>query len=212
MNTQIPTLGYLEDEAVALDPIERSRRLAAMAVAVDGLRKCRIRKLTRDAHARQYRANPEHFKNKAKTFRESERGRKFYREYERFRRKHIHYYHFLNWLRGDINRSIRRQHAAKYGRTEQLVGCPFEELKAHLESQFINGMSWDNRASFDVDHIIPVSAFLLTELDEQLWAFNWRNLRPLDPLANKRKSDTLPSPLPSWLPAHIAARILERYK
>lgn len=208
--SQTNTQSYLEDWGVVLDPLQRSRLLAAMASAVEGLRKCRIRKLTRDSHARQYRANPEHFKAKAKAFRESERGRAFYSEYERYRRKNNPYYHFLNWLRGDINRSLRRQHAAKGGRTEELVGCPFEQLRDHISSQFTEGMSWDKRESFDVDHIVPVSAFDLKDVEEQRWAFNWQNMRPMSPLANKQKGNTLPSPLPSFLPEHIAQRIQER--
>jgi hypothetical protein len=111
MNAQINMLKYLEEREADPNPQLRQRLLAAMAVAVDGLRLCRVRKLTRDAHARQYRLNPDHFKRKAKEFRESTRGRQFYSEYERFRRKNNPYYHFLNWIRGDINRSLRRSKA-----------------------------------------------------------------------------------------------------
>lgn len=211
MNTnQIDTQQYLEEEGAVLNPQLRQQLLGAMAVAVEGLRLCRVRKLTRDAHARQYRANPDHFKRKAKEFRESTLGRAFYNEYERHRRKSNPYYHFLNWIRGDINRSLRRQHAAKGGRTEELVGCPFEELREHIASQFSGAMAWANRKSFDVDHIVPISAFDLTEFEEQRWAFNWRNLRPITPLANKQKGALIPYPLPSWLPTHIASRIESR--
>jgi len=207
----INTQSYLEEGVVALDLQLRSRLLAAMAVAVDGLRLCRVRKLTRDSHARQYREHPETFKAKAKSFRESEQGRAYYSEYERHRRKSSPYYHFLNWLRGDINRSLRKQHAAKGGRTEELVGCPFEKLRDHIASQFTQEMSWAQR-NFDVDHFVPISAFDLRDVDEQRCAFNWRNMRPMPPLANKQKGATIPNPLPSWLPPHIAERILARVR
>jgi hypothetical protein len=71
-------------------------------------------------------------------------------------------------------------------------------------------MSWENRSSFDVDHFVAVSAFDLVDPEEQRWAFNWRNMRPLAPLANQQKGAKLPTPLPSWLPAPIAQRILAR--
>lgn len=194
------------------DPEQRLRLLGAMAAGVDALRLCRVRKLTRDAHHRQYAANPQHFKDKAKNFRTSPDGRAFYAEYERMRRKNQPYYHFLNWLRGSINRDLRRQHAPKGGRTESLIGCSFEELRFYLESQFTNEMSWKTRSQFDIDHHVPVSAFNLNDPEERRWAFNWQNLRPLRRLENRTKSAKLPIPLPSWLPMQVTERILTRKK
>lgn len=40
-----------------------------------------------------------------------------------------------------------------------LVGYTIEELKKHLEKQFLLGMSWDNRGDWHIDHKIPISAF-----------------------------------------------------
>ncbi len=39
------------------------------------------------------------------------------------------------------------------------VGCTKEEFKAHIESQFVEGMSWDNwtKDGWHIDHIIPLS-------------------------------------------------------
>jgi hypothetical protein len=79
MNTNaILTQSFLVEREADPDPTLRSKLLAAMAVAVDALRLCRTRKLTRDAHARQYRANPDHFKAKAKAFRTSPEGKAYY--------------------------------------------------------------------------------------------------------------------------------------
>ena len=198
-----------EDSAVLLQPQDRQRLQSAMAVAGDALRKLRLKKLSHDSHQRRYARWGHIDRLKARDFAKSPRGREYYRAYEKERRKRP-YYHFLNWLRGDINRSLRRQSAAKGGRTEVLIGCSFAELRSHLEAQFINGFSWANRAEWDIDHFIPVSAFLLSDPEEQRWAFNWQNMRPMVRLANQQKSDTLPSPLPAWLPASIASRILRR--
>lgn len=180
-----------------------------MVLAGVALRKLRLKKLSHDSHQRRYAHWGHIDRLKARDFAKSPRGREYYRTYERERRKRP-YYHFLNWLRGDINRSLRRQSAVKGGRTESLIGCSFERLRAHLESQFTNGLSWANRSSWDVDHFIPVSAFQLTDPEEQRWAFNWQNMRPMVRLANQQKSDTLPDPLPGWLPSHIGERILRR--
>lgn len=113
-------------------------------------------------------------------------------------------------LRATMNRAFRRRWVKKPFRTESLLGCTVEEAKSHIERQFVNGMSWSNRGSFVIDHIIPVAAFDLRDTEESQFAFNWRNLRPITHHENAVKSDTLPDPLPSWLPSHIADRIRTR--
>lgn len=113
-------------------------------------------------------------------------------------------------MRSTLKRGLQAQGLQKVSRTEEMVGCSMTELKIHLEVQFVNGMAWGLPDSFNIDHFVPIRAFDLRDAEEAAWAFNWRNLRPLDPGENKRKSDKLPSPLPSWLPAHIAERILAR--
>lgn len=203
--TQSP-LENLEGE---LSPQEKQRLHAAMVLAGGALRKLRIKKLSRDSHQRRYQRWGHIDRLKARDFAKSPRGRAYYRAYEKERRQRP-YYHFLNWLRGDINRSLRRQSAAKGGRTEQLIGCTFGALRFHLESQFTNGFSWENRSEWDVDHFVPIAAFDLRDPEEQRWAFNWKNMRPLARALNQSKSNTLPTPLPSWLPAPIAERILRR--
>lgn len=111
-------------------------------------------------------------------------------------------------LRATMHQAIRRQFSAKAQRTRELLGCSVAELKAHLESQFTNEMSWENRRSFVIDHFVPCAAFDLTNPEEQRWAFNWRNLRPMPHHDNQVKSDTIPDPLPDWLPLEIRQRII----
>lgn len=90
------------------------------------------------------------------------------------------------------------------------MGCSIEELKSHIEKQFTPRMSWENRKSFHIDHYVPIAAFDLRDEEERKLAFNWQNLRPLDPIANKEKSDKLPDVFPDWIPSHIKERILSR--
>lgn len=194
-----------------LDPKERLRLRAAMVFAAVALKKLRIKKLSHDSHQRRYQRWGHIDRLKVRDFRNSPRGKEYYRQYQSERRKKPHW-HFRNWLYGDINRSIRRQKATKSGRTESLIGCTISELMKHLESQFTNGFSWKNRSTWHIDHFVPVSAFNLADPEEQRWAFNWRNLRPMAPKLNQSKSNTIPNPLPDWIPSHIASRIIERSK
>ena len=67
----------------------------------------------------------------------------------------------------------------KSNRTLELIGCTAAEFKAHLESKFQDGMTWDNYGEWHVDHIKPCSLFQLELDSEQRACFNYLNTQPL---------------------------------
>lgn len=69
----------------------------------------------------------------------------------------------------------------KAGSAVRDLGCSLEKLKIHLETQFKNGMSWDNYGinGWHIDHIIPLASFNLSNRSEFLNAFHYTNLQPL---------------------------------
>jgi len=75
--------------------------------------------------------------------------------------------------------AIKQQHSKKYQDTKTLTGCSVEYLKQHLESQFTEGMSWDNYGKFHIDHILPCASFDLSKPSEQKKCFHYTNLQPL---------------------------------
>mgnify|MGYP003386492334 CR=1 FL=1 len=72
-----------------------------------------------------------------------------------------------------------------------LVGYSVDELRVHIERQFIKGMTWENMGEWHIDHIIPASSFYYaTPIDpgfKAAWALT--NLRPLWATANMQKSN-----------------------
>jgi len=73
-----------------------------------------------------------------------------------------------------------------------LVGCSSKELKAWLEYQFDVHMNWDNYGEYwEVDHVVPLSLFDMVYKSQQVLACNWTNLRPLQCLVNKLKSNSI---------------------
>ena len=78
--------------------------------------------------------------------------------------------------------------------TFEIIGCSPQELKKHLENQFIVGMSWDNHGLFGwhIDHIIPLSS---AKTEEEIYKLcHYTNLQPLwakDNLAKSNKLDYL---------------------
>ncbi len=72
--------------------------------------------------------------------------------------------------------------------TNYLLGATKLFIKMWLEYQFDENMSWDNFATYwNIDHVIPVSFFKITEKSEQMICFHWTNLRPLSKLENIKK-------------------------
>jgi hypothetical protein len=78
--------------------------------------------------------------------------------------------------------------------TEQIIGCTFPELIKHIESQWEPWMNWRNwgeeEGCWQIDHIVPVSAFDLTDFSQQDICFHFLNLRPLCRKANRSKWDS----------------------
>lgn len=64
------------------------------------------------------------------------------------------------------------------------ISCSPNQLRQHIESQFKDGMSWENYGKWHIDHIKPISSFPL----EEVWRANhYTNLQPLWALDNLRK-------------------------
>jgi hypothetical protein len=77
--------------------------------------------------------------------------------------------------------------------TKDFLGCTFQKLKNHLQSQFAEGMTWDNmgRGGWHIDHIIPCAFFDLTKPSHQKLCFNYKNLQPLWESDNCSKGDKI---------------------
>ena len=75
----------------------------------------------------------------------------------------------------------------------ELVDWSVDELRTHLERQFLKGMSWGNYGKWHVDHIVPLSSFVITGPDDpelrRAWALP--NLRPLWARDNESKGAKL---------------------
>ncbi len=63
------------------------------------------------------------------------------------------------------------------------MGCSPEELRRHIEAQWLPGMSWDNWGiaadCWQIDHRRNISAFDLSDDAQRAACFHWSNLQPL---------------------------------
>lgn len=96
-----------------------------------------------------------------------------------------------NRVANNISRGIRKSlRDGKRGmRWEHIVGYTLDELSEHLESQFTFGMTWENYGKWEIDHIMPISAFEFADVNDPELAKCWslRNLQPLWMSDNRSK-------------------------
>lgn len=85
-----------------------------------------------------------------------------------------------------INHTLRDNYKSKS--TIELLGCSLEDFKIWIESQFQDGMTWENYGQWHLDHAYPCAKFNLEQPYEQKICFNWFNLQPLWAKDNLQKS------------------------
>jgi hypothetical protein len=112
------------------------------------------------------------------------------REYQKEKYKDINF-KLKVILRSRLNSAIKNNQ--KIGSAVEDLGCSIEELKAHIESKFQDGMSWDNwsKDGWHIDHIVPLASFDLTNEEEFKKACHYTNLQPLWAEENYEKSDNI---------------------
>jgi hypothetical protein len=93
-------------------------------------------------------------------------------------------------IRGSLNGKGHKKNT----KTENILGCSFEEFKQYLESKFEPWMNWNNygnwngtptepNIAWDIDHIIPNSKGLTEE--EVIKLNHYTNLQPLCSFTNR---------------------------
>lgn len=92
-----------------------------------------------------------------------------------------------------VRRILTMTRIRKDKSAEELLGYTKQELRTHIEGQFRDGMSWSNRNSFHIDHIIPVAHFIKTGITDIALINALSNLQVLTPTENHKKSDKLPA-------------------
>ena len=94
-------------------------------------------------------------------------------------------------MRGRLRQTLKHRGIKKTNKTFSLLGYSKYELREHLESQFTDGMSWDNMSEWHIDHIRPVASFNFDSTEhpdfKKCWALN--NLQPLWAKDNMSKND-----------------------
>jgi len=160
---------------------------------------------------KHYKENKEYISDRSKVYRENNKNeiklkRQRYRSthkeqrnaYERNKYATDNQYRLKSVLRNSPRDALKGGYKA--GSTVSNLGCSVGFLEMYLESQFYphsetgEEMTWDNHGNkedgslgWQIDHIMPLSYFDLTDECEFLQAYHYTNLQPLWYEHNERK-------------------------
>ncbi len=130
-----------------------------------------------------YEINKESKLSYQKNYQENNREKR--NRYLSERRKNDEIFRLTTNIRNLVINSFLNNGYEKKSKTEQILGCTFEEFKIYLESKFENWMNWSNRGLYngtenygwDIDHINPISS--ADKLEDIIKLNHYTNLQPL---------------------------------
>ena len=96
-------------------------------------------------------------------------------------------YAMLQRCRGRIHKALKTN--SKAASTKELTGLTVDELKVYVETQFADGMTWENRSEWHLDHRVPCKAFDFSDPEQQRVCFWYKNLHPMWAKDNMEKSN-----------------------
>jgi len=81
-------------------------------------------------------------------------------------------------------------------KSKDILGCSMQEFKKHIEDNFVEGMNWENRSLWHLDHTIPIS---IAKTEEELKILShYKNIIPMWSSENIIKSNKFDSGNPTY--------------
>jgi len=98
-------------------------------------------------------------------------------EYQKQKVKTDPFYNLSRRLRNRLWYALKNTTWKKNTNFSEYIGCDRDTLVSHIESQFVEGMTWDNRSEWHVDHKIPL---ISAKSEEELYKLcHYTNLCPM---------------------------------
>jgi len=117
------------------------------------------------------------------------RERKRIVEYTKSRKSKDPLYKLKCDIRNLICLKIRSNGYTKKSKTQEILGCSWDFFKNYIEQKFREGMTWENRNLWHLDHIVPLAS---ATTEEQVLKLNhYSNFQPLWAFENLSKGKKL---------------------
>jgi hypothetical protein len=160
-------------------------------------KKCHLEKkqLWRKNNPEQYKKQIKDYWGKVKVVQTEKKkvwinnNREKYNSYWTNRKKQEPEFKLLVNMRSRLSGYLKTLNITKKNKTFEIVGCSPQFLKEHLEKQFVDGMTWENRNEWHIDHKTPLSS---AKTEEELYKLcHYTNLQPLWAEENLKKSNKI---------------------
>jgi hypothetical protein len=149
----------------------------------------------KEYHQKNFEKRRNYHKNYVKINKEKLREYKLI--YTKKRRKDDILFYLKGILSHRVRQFLKTKKMKKNNKTFNMIGCSPEFLKEHLEKQFVDGMNWENRGDWHIDHILPLSS--AQNEDEIYKLCHYTNLQPLWAEDNIKKSNKIVEPVNSQI-------------
>ena len=188
-------LNTLRDNGIVIGPSGR-RNIGGREVSMKKYEsKPETKKRKSENHKNWSEKNKEYLTEYNKKWRTEnvDKWRKTKRDYERNRKARDPLYKLINNFRTAIYQVLKENNINKNGHYFEILKYTPEDLISHLETKFTNGMTWDNYGEWHVDHVKPISSYIILEIgdDEFMNCWSLNNLQPLWGKENISKSNKL---------------------
>lgn len=132
-----------------------------------------------------YEENKEHLNNINKAW--YQKNKLYILDKNKKRLKDDNLYHFIQNIKTNIRNSIIRSGYSKKTRTFKILGVDYDTFKNYIESQFKEGMTWDNYGEWHLDHKTPISWG--KDEEEVILLCYYTNYQPLWAFENQSKGN-----------------------
>lgn len=132
----------------------------------------------KESQRKWYEKNVEYFREKSKRWalENPEQYREMMRRAEAKMLAQNPVFAMKKRCRALVGASLRSGGFVKRSATAQILGCSWREFAAHIEKQFLKGMTWENRHAWHLDHIVPLATASTAE--DVIRLNHFTNLRP----------------------------------
>jgi hypothetical protein len=140
-----------------------------------------------------YHKNKDIINKKNQDINVKERKKRYLKTYLKEKRKNDGVFRLIQSYRSRIYEIVKEKNLTKDETSIKWLGVNVDTFKNHIESQWVEGMSWDNygnkKGQWSLDHIIPISS--ATNIDEVKKLNYYSNFQPLWWDENIKKSNKI---------------------
>ena len=146
------------------------------------------RVILREKKKLQIANNPEYaasLRLSKKNWRDNNKG--YMNKYNKNRRNNDLSFKLRMSLRSRLYKAVKG--LVKQGSAITDLGCSLEEFKIYIQNKFTAWMTWENYGEWELDHIVALAKFDLTNREEFVKACHYTNYQPLWKAHNRAKRD-----------------------